>query len=288
MKDFFHTRSFRALMGTVMALLAFMLYSAGVDGTLTASFFSLFSAPMERVSTVVVNNAATVGSSSAETGELEAQIRELQEENRKLREQMVDYYEMKQKNEQYESILGIKEQNEDFQMVSAAVISRDPAELFGGFTIDQGSLSGVHVNDPVITSDGVVGWVSKVEATTSYVTTILSPETKIGVISKEKRESGVIESDLLLAEEGRVRMSYLPADTKLEEGDLITTTGLAGIYPKDLIVGQVKEIRVSDGGVTRYALIEPYVDVKDVRDVFVITDFYGKGEIREAQQATGE
>ena len=62
-------------MGTVMALLAFMLYSAGVDGTLTASFFSLFSAPMERVSTVVVNNAATVGSSSAETGELEAQIR---------------------------------------------------------------------------------------------------------------------------------------------------------------------------------------------------------------------
>ena len=288
MKDFFHTRSFRALMGTVMALLAFMLYSAGVDGTLTASFFSLFSAPMERVSTVVVNNAATVGSSSAETGELEAQIRELQEENRKLREQMVDYYEMKQKNEQYESILGIKEQNEDFQMVSAAVISRDPAELFGGFTIDQGSLSGVHVNDPVITSDGVVGWVSKVEATTSYVTTILAPETNIGVISKEKRESGVIESDLLLADEGRVRMSYLPADTKLEEGDLITTTGLAGIYPKDLIVGQVKEIRVSDGGVTRYALIEPYVDVKDVRDVFVITDFYGKGEIREAQQATGE
>ena len=144
------------------------------------------------------------------------------------------------------------------------------------------------MNDPVITSDGVVGWVSKVEATTSYVTTILSPETKIGVISKEKRESGVIESDLLLADEGRVRMSYLPADTKLEEGDLITTTGLAGIYPKDLIVGQVKEIRVSDGGVTRYALIEPYVDVKDVRDVFVITDFYGKGEIREAQQATGE
>ena len=45
---------------------------------------------------------------------------------------------------------------------------------------------------------------------------------------------------------------------------------------------------MSDGGVTRYALIEPYVDVKDVRDVFVITDFYGKGEIREAQQATGE
>ena len=193
---------------------------------------------------------------------------------------------MKQKNEQYESILEIKQNNKDFQMVSAAVISRDPAELFGGFTIDQGRLSGISVNDPVITSDGVVGWVSKVEATTSYVTTILSPETNIGVISKEKRESGVVSSDLKLADQGLVRMSFLTAETKLEEGDIITTTGLAGIYPKDLIVGQVKSLEVSDGGVTRCALIEPYVDVKEVHDVFVITDFYGKGEISESTTDT--
>ena len=171
-------------------------------------------------------------------------------------------------------------------MVSAAVISRDPAELFGGFTIDQGRLSGISVNDPVITSEGVVGWVSKVEATTSYVTTILSPDTNIGVISKEKRESGVVSSDLLLADQGLVRMSYLTDETKLEEGDIITTTGLAGIFPKDLIVGQVKSLEVSDGGVTRCALIEPYVDVKEVHDVFVITDFYGKGEISESTTDT--
>ena len=81
-------------------------------------------------------------------------------------------------------------------------------------------------------------------------------------------------------------MSFLTAETKLEEGDIITTTGLAGIYPKDLIVGQVKSLEVSDGGVTRCALIEPYVDVKEVHDVFVITDFYGKGEISESTTDT--
>ena len=147
-------------------------------------------------------------------------------------------------------------------------------------------VSGISVNDPVITSEGVVGWVSKVEATTSYVTTILSPDTNIGVISKEKRESGVVSSDLLLADQGLVRMSYLTDETKLEEGNIITTTGLAGIFPKDLIVGQVKSLEVSDGGVTRCALIEPYVDVKEVHDVFVITDFYGKGEISESTTDT--
>ena len=242
-KDFFHTHNFRVLLGTVAVLLAFMLYSASMDGTLTASLFSFVSSPLERVSTLTVNNA------SAAVENATVSIEELQE-------------------------------------VSAAVISRDPAELFGGFTIDQGRLSGISVNDPVITSEGVVGWVSKVEATTSYVTTMLSPDTNIGVISKEKRESGVVSSDLLLADQGLVRMSYLTDETKLEEGDIITTTGLAGIFPKDLIVGQVKSLEVSDGGVTRCALIEPYVDVKEVHDVFVITDFYGKGEISESTTDT--
>lgn len=286
-KDFFHTHNFRVLLGTVAVLLAFMLYSASMDGTLTASLFSFVSSPLERVSTLTVNNAsAAVENATVSIEELQEEIRKLEEENQQLRDQLVDYYEMKQKNEQYESILEIKENNDDFQMVSAAVISRDPAELFGGFTIDQGRLSGISVNDPVITSEGVVGWVSKVEATTSYVTTILSPDTNIGVISKEKRESGVVSSDLLLADQGLVRMSYLTDETKLEEGDIITTTGLAGIFPKDLIVGQVKILEVSDGGVTRCALIEPYVDVKEVHDVFVITDFYGKGEISESTTDT--
>ena len=47
------------------------------------------------------------------------------------------------------------------------MIGRDPADLFYGFTIDQGSLSGIEKNDPVITDRGLVGWVSAVYPTYS-------------------------------------------------------------------------------------------------------------------------
>ena len=51
------------------------------------------------------------------------------------------------------------------------------------------------------------------------------------------------------------------------------------MYPKDLLIGTVKELRYEDNGVSQYALVEPFVDVKNVRDVFVLSDFEGKGEI---------
>ena len=81
-------------------------------------------------------------------------------------------------------MLGIKETNEDFQMISASVIGRDPNDLFYSFSIDIGYLDGVSQNDPVITGDGLVGWVSRRCMRRPARTTILSGE-QVGAVSKE-------------------------------------------------------------------------------------------------------
>ena len=73
---------------------------------------------------------------------------------------------------------------------------------------DKGTLAGVSVNDPVITNSGVVGWVSSVNAAYCKVTTILSADTSIAALDKVNRESGVIGSDLHLADEGVVKLCY--------------------------------------------------------------------------------
>ena len=63
-----------------------------------------------------------------------------------------------------------------------------------------------------------------------------------------------------------------------------------GIYeqilaePAQVITGTVKELAYEDNSVSQYAVVEPFVDVKNVRDVFVITDFEGKGEIAITEQ----
>ncbi len=285
MKDFFHTKSFKVLLVSIFVLLGLLLYTSSVGSSLTANLLGFLSAPMQKISTGVVANAAALGEDLTRSAdELEAENQALKEEIQQLREQLVDYYEIKQENEQYKTVLELKEENQDFQMLPATVIGRDPNDVFYGFSIDQGSLNGVSVNDPVITGDGVVGWVSEVYATSSQVTTLFSPSTKIGAMAKESRDTGVTGCDITLADQGLIQLGYLTTDNSVKTGDMITTTGLSGMYPKDLLIGTVTEVQYEDNGVSQYALVEPFVDIKNVRDVFVLTDFEGKGEIAITEQ----
>ena len=285
MKDFFHTRSFKVLVASVFVLLGLLLYTNCVGSSITANLLGFLSSPMQKISTGVTTNAAVLADQlTLNANELQAENNALKEEITKLREQLVDYYQIKQENEQFRTVLELKEENRDYQMLPATVIGRDPNDVFYGFSIDQGSLNGVSKNDPVITGDGVVGWVSEVYATSSQVTTLFSPNTKIGAIAKKSRDTGVTGCDITLADEGLIKLAYLTSENKVKAGDIITTTGLSGMYPKDLLIGTVKEVLYEDSGVSQYALVEPFVDIKNVRDVFVLTDFEGKGEIAITEQ----
>ena len=116
--------------------------------TAASSFLGAITAPLQGAGTAAMRAIGDALGVNDHTEELEA----LKEENRLLREQLVDYYEVKRQNIQYASILDIKEQNKDFEFVAAAVIGRDPNDLYYGFSIDQGSLSGVSVNDRKVES----------------------------------------------------------------------------------------------------------------------------------------
>ncbi len=57
------------------------------------------------------------------------------------------------------------------------------------------------------------------------------------------------------------------------------TSGAGGVYPDNLIVGEVREIKFNSYDTTRYAVVEPYEDIKSITAAAVITDFDGKGEV---------
>ena len=277
MKNYNHSGKFRALAVAVVVLLALTIFTAGAGGNSAGGALGFITAPLQSVSSSVmraIGDALGVNDYSAE-------FLALQEENRQLRAQLVDYFEVKRQNEQYASILELKERNPDFRFVPAAVIGRDANDLYGGFTIDQGSLHDVSVNDPVITSDGVIGVVTEVYPTTSRVRSIHSPELAISAVSQEFRESGVTASDIYTTEMGLVRLEYLTRDTKLTTGTIITTSGLSGIFPRGLVLGYVTQVAASEYDASYYALVQPYADVRSVPDVFVITSFEGQGQAAE-------
>ena len=211
--------------------------------------------------------------------ELKALYSELSKENQELREQLVDYQTLKEENASYENILDVKKAMPDLQLAAASVVGRDPNDVFGDFTINCGSLAGVSVGDAVITETGVVGVVEEVYAASSRVRSILSEKTQIGATDKSCKESGVVTSDIQFANSGKVKMLYLTRDTEVQPGAIITTSGAGGVFPGDLLIGRVDSVERSNADSSYYAILTPYVDVTTVTDVFVVTDFDGKGDI---------
>lgn len=281
-KDIFHSMGFKIFLAVVFTMFAMMLYTAGTGSSFTAGLMGFLTVPMQKVSTVVANNASVAAQSAGESkDQLIAENKQLKEQVDQLNKKLVNYYTYQQENAQLRKFLELKTENQDFKPVAAAVIGRDPNDLFGGFTLDQGTQSGVALNDPVVTEAGVVGWISSVNAGYSKVTTILSPETKISAIDKANRDTGVVGCDEKMADAGIVALQYLSAGTKVTAGDLVVTNGIGGVYPRNLLIGTVKDVKNSANDISLYAEVTPAVDVKNVRDVLVITSFQGQGQAME-------
>lgn len=279
MKEVFKGSGIKKLVGAVCILIVLNIFTS-------AGLFSFFSEMLSAVTSPVLNltvkasNAVTSGLNldSMTKEELKEANKALSEENAKLRNQLREYEEAAKENEQLKTQLGIQQQNPEIQMVSASIVSRKVGDVFYGFSIDKGSLAGVEVGSPVITSEGLVGITTEVYATSSTVKTIFSEEVRVSAYSPFYEESGVIGSSTTLAANGLLRMNYLLSGTKIQEGAIIYTSGLGGIYPKDLTIGYVTGVEQSEYNVSKYAVVKPYMDVKTIKDVFVITDFPGKND----------
>ena len=264
----FTSKNFKILMIAVVVLLGVLVYGLNAGTSVFSNVFGTVSAPLLTAGTNTTEGAKEfLNLDGMSKEELKALYNDLSEENRKLREQLVDYYTLKDENASYENILSVKKAMPDLQLAAGSVVGRDPNDVFGDFTINCGSLAGVSVGDAVITETGVVGVVEEVYAASSRVRSILSEKTQIGATDKSCKESGV------------VKMLYLTRDTEVQPGSIITTSGAGGVFPGDLLIGRVDSVERSNADSSYYAILTPYVDVTEVTDVFVVTDFDGKGDV---------
>ena len=214
--------------------------------------------------------SATASADTASYEELKAENEKLKSENAQLREQLVDYYETKEENERLWEYYEIKKENPSYTILPANVIKRDTNDDFYSFTLDCGSAAGVSVNDAVITENGLVGWVCETDYTSCRVKTILSPDTKVASVDKTTGDSGIISGSVSLCDENRTRLMNISSDHKIKAGDIITTSGTGGVYPKNLLIGEVKELRFNSYDTTTYAVVEPYENIAEITAAAVI------------------
>lgn len=292
MSDFFKSVRFKILLALLVVLLTFLLRAAymGGLGTMGSYALGLIVTPLQQISSGISHSITEAFDPLIRAGEYRRENEELKTEIRELREQLVDYEKIKQENEQYQQFLELKDQNKDFQFELAAVIGRSPDARFFSFTIDKGTIDGVALRDPVITADGLVGYISEVGPTYAQVITILDPTLHVGASDARTRDTGIVIGTVALAEQGKCKLSYIDRESAVARGDIVTTSGVGGVFPKGLMIGIVDEVQVENHGMSLYAVLEPVVDIPSVKDVLVITEFEGQNqeENSESESQTEE
>jgi len=279
MKRLFESKRFKAFLLVISALLLGMALAVF---TSSKSFFA--NSAVGAVLSPVQKACAYVSEKIGDTGVwfrsgsiYEEKIKELEEQIATYEEELADYNQTKKKLQSCLNVLDIKEKNEDFKLEYATIIGRDSLDTFGSFLIDKGSSDNISVNDPVISGEYVVGVVHSVKSTYSVVWTLLNPKVNISSFESRTRESGYVSTTTENSQNGTCLMSGLEKKTKVSVGGLVCTSGLGGIYPKGLIIGKITEISDSTFDNSVNAVLKPGVNLNELEDVFIITDFQEQG-----------
>ncbi len=280
MKEFFGSIKFKILICIAALLLGLMTYIAVSGGfqTIPEKLLNGITSPFVSASNSisdwangVIDTLVNADSYKEENEELNAQLTEMYRKTK-------DYEDLKEENALLREMLGLKEDNESFVFSEPCdVVARNANDMYGGFTINRGSSDGLSLNDPIVTSVGLVGRVTEIAPNYAKVSTLLSPQVNVGVFTMRSKATGVLENDLKNAENGMCLMSNILKDADIRVGDIIATSGNSGLFPENVMVGRVTEVYDDPNGLSKHALIRPLVDCFDVTTVFAVVEFDGKG-----------
>lgn len=280
MKDFFHSIKFKILICIAALLVGLMAYVAVAAGTETIpeQILNTISYPFVRAANSISEGVNNFIDTMVNADSYKKENEQLKNQLTDMYKQTMDYQSVIDENERLREMLELKRVHVDYMFSEPCdIISRNANDIYHGFVINRGSNDGISLNDPIMTTVGLVGRVTSIAPTYARVTTIMSPNVNVGVFSMRTKVTGVLENDLSTAERGLCLMSDILKDADIVPGDIIFTSGMSGLFPEDVLVGTVIEVYDDPNGLSKHALVEPAVDFVNSNSVMAITDFDGKG-----------
>lgn len=187
------------------------------------------------------------------------------EENKRLKARLEEYAstqaeltDVRAENNRLREIVEKQESLRSYQPIHATVISRNPDQWEEKIIIDKGSAHGIEKNMAVLTANGLIGKIILVTEFTSTVELLSTENRNFRVAVEIPGETPVFG---LLEGYDRVRkelvMKRIDSSQTVEVGQQVISSGLGGIFPKGLLIGEVTEVSTEDYGLTKIAYIRP-------------------------------
>lgn len=219
---------------------------------------------VERIITWPFNTVVAIGNRYLFLVGTERENRELLEENERLKLEHAVMSEVLLENERLRDALAFKRLHPPASVMTQ-VIGRESSPSSSTITINKGSNDGIGKGMAVITAAGVVGKVHAVLPSTSKVMLLTDPGSTLAVRVLRNREDGLLEGKLV-----NCALKYVSYYADIQQGDLLVTSGLDGIYPTGLSVARVVSIKRHEATAFQNVVTEPSVKLSRLEEVLVL------------------
>ena len=196
---------------------------------------------------------------------LEDENRRLRHEKAVLNEQINSYREGYLEGIRLRKLLNIKD-NFKHQAVVARVIDSDRTTLFKTLLINKGTAEGLRVGLPVLADRGVVGRIIETSWHASRVLLVIDENSNIDALIQRSRAQGILQG----AGSAGCNLKYISRVEDVQTGDVVLSAGLAGVFPKGLLLGVVAGASRREGGLFQKIDVLPAVDFGRLEEVLAL------------------
>jgi len=233
-------------------------------------------APLEEGATRALKPARDLINWVDETFQARGQNSDLHSQVQQLRTQLATAQGAEGENQQLRKLLGLDRQGTlaGYKPVTARVIGRSPTVWYSTVTIDPGSGSGIQIDDPVVSGDGLVGRITDVTHGSAEVTLITDDRSSVSARVLPSGPEGIAEpevgnpSDLLL--------DFIDKNQTVHQGQMVVTAGwsngaISSAFPPGIPIGEVSDATVGEQQIYQRVHVQPFADIRGLDFVQVAT-----------------
>lgn len=208
-----------------------------------------------------------------ETDDLYKKYTDLKEKVEKVDLYYAQIEELQKEITELKSTLKMNATLSEYTYVNATVVNRNIGYWYDTLNIDKGSKNGVKMGDAVITPNGLIGKIINVSNFSSTVKLLTSDKVSNKISVKIKIDDDSYLYGLLIGydkENNIYKIEGITSPNEIEEGDIVTTTGLADHFPSGILIGKVTRVVKDEYDLSSIVEVQPSVSFNDISIVTVL------------------
>ncbi len=265
-------RSNRILFLGVCLTIAFILIVTSQAGFL-APIKGILIAPLNFVTGLfnrTTQDAVKIADMSSDVPTLQKRVADLEEALARYQSELVELREVASDYQRLSELVNYTSQTQNQEFLAADVISNaDSNAPLQTISINKGTRDGITIGMPVVSQLGLIGRVSDVTANASRVLLITDVSSAISGRLQTTRDEGSIVGQ----SSNDLRMEFIPLNAKVQEGDIVITSGLGGNLPAGIVIGQVTSVQQREFELFQNAVVRSLNNFATLETVLVITNF---------------